>query len=258
MLNHLSTAQNAAREAGKIILKYYQNDFHIARKSRNDPVTTADYEADRYLRETLLAATPNYGWLSEETKDSAERLSKKRVWVVDPLDGTREFIRGIPEFVVSIGLVENGTPIMGVICNPVTGEMIAGARGIPTLYNNEPVMLTARKNLAEAVIFTSRTEQAHGLWRPYQSYFKGIRGSGSVAYKMALTAIGQVDFFASLRPKNEWDICAGDFLIRNIGGITLTREGSLILYNSPDPFIPHGLLAGPQHLVGEALPIFRF
>jgi len=253
----LKLAEDVARKAGRIILQYYQKSFDIERKDHNQSVTTADLEADHYLRETLLTAYPEYGWLSEETRDSTERLSKARVWVVDPLDGTREFIHGIPEFVVSVGLVEKGQPILGVIYNPVTAEIFAAATGVPTTYNGAPAQLTHKSGLAESSILSSRTEQEHGLWQPYNRSFGEVKTSGSVAYKMALTAVGKADFFVSLKPKNEWDICAGDFLIRNCGGSTLTRRGGIILYNSPDPFVPDGIVAGPQNLIDEAVQLFR-
>ncbi|MBT4497794.1 MAG: 3'(2'),5'-bisphosphate nucleotidase CysQ, partial [Gemmatimonadetes bacterium] len=105
----------AAKAAGAITLKYYGGKYQIERKERDDPVTVADLEADACLREMLLEDHPDYGWLSEETVDAPERLTRERVWIVDPIDGTREFVEEIPEYVVSIALVESGEPIVGVI-----------------------------------------------------------------------------------------------------------------------------------------------
>ena len=119
MKNELNVAINAAKEAGKIILTYYKSDFAIKEKGFGNPVTTADIAADDYLKKTLTNYFPDYGWLSEETVDAMDRLSKSRIWIVDPIDGTKEFIHGTDEFVVSIGLVENGRPVLGVIYNPV-------------------------------------------------------------------------------------------------------------------------------------------
>jgi len=106
MNSDLSIAKTAAIEAGGIILNYYKADYEIKDKGYHNPVTTADNAADTRLKEILIAR-PNYGWLSEETVDSPERLTKDRVWIVDPLDGTKEFIEGVPHFVVSVALVEN-------------------------------------------------------------------------------------------------------------------------------------------------------
>ena len=113
-------AIEASIEAGKMIMKYYLNEYEIKEKSYQNPVTTADREADFYLKSVLTKARPNYGWLSEETADTSNRLDKEMVWIVDPLDGTKEFIEGIPHFVVSVALVKNGEPIIGVLHNPVT------------------------------------------------------------------------------------------------------------------------------------------
>ena len=107
MKSDLILAKGAAIEAGGLILNYYKSDYEIKDKGYHNPVTTADNAADTRLREILTEARPEYGWLSEETVDSPERLTKERVWVVDPLDGTKEFIEGVPHFVVSIALVEN-------------------------------------------------------------------------------------------------------------------------------------------------------
>ena len=109
MSSELNIAKEAAIEAGGIILNYYKADYEIQEKGYHNPVTTADREADTRLKEILLEKRPNYGWLSEETVDSLDRLGKERVWVVDPLDGTKEFIEGVPNFVISVALVENGT-----------------------------------------------------------------------------------------------------------------------------------------------------
>jgi len=124
----LLLAKEAALEAGGLILNYYKAEYEIKEKGYHNPVTTADHAADSYLKKVLKDACPEYGWLSEETVDSPERLEKDRVWVVDPLDGTKEFIEGVPNFVVSVGLVENGIPIVGVLYNPVTKEMFTAAK----------------------------------------------------------------------------------------------------------------------------------
>ena len=115
MKTDIEIAEEAAIEAGKIILSYYKSGYSIKEKGYKNPVTTADYESDNCIKKLLTEARPEYGWLSEETADSDLRITREKVWVVDPLDGTKEFIEGVPNFVVSIGLVENGIPIVGVL-----------------------------------------------------------------------------------------------------------------------------------------------
>ena len=144
-MNELNIAINAAAEAGEVILKYYQSDYEIKDKGFQNPVTTADHESDRALREILTNAYPDYGWLSEETIDSKSRLQKKKVWVVDPLDGTKEFIEGVPHFVVSIALVESGRPILGVLYNPVTKETFTAYKGMGARLNDELIKCSEKK-----------------------------------------------------------------------------------------------------------------
>ena len=125
----LRAAERAAREAGGIIAGLYQGDYRVKEKSRGNPVTTADLNANRAIREILAGRFPDDAWLSEEDADDPKRLDRSRVWIVDPLDGTREFIRGIPEFCVSIGLAVNGSPVLGVIYHPLRRELFDAVRG---------------------------------------------------------------------------------------------------------------------------------
>ena len=153
----LISAKVAARNAGKILMKYYESsDKEIKMKGANNPVTVADQEADKYLFNFLTNEFPEYGWLSEETLDTEERLEKNRVWVVDPLDGTKEFIEGVPHFSVSIGLVENGEPVIGVIYNPATEEMFSCEKGKGVYLNGEKVSVSNKKNLINSTIAVIR------------------------------------------------------------------------------------------------------
>ena len=247
----LSLAKEAAVNAGKLILNYYKADYEIRDKGYQNPVTTADHASDSLLKDTLTKAYPEYGWLSEETVDSKERLSKKRVWVVDPLDGTKEFIEGVPHFVVSIALVESGIPIVGVLYNPVTAEMFSASKGNGATLNNELIQCQSKENTGEMVILNSRSETKKGLWDPYLNCFSELKPIGSVAYKLGLTAAGESDIFASLRPKNEWDICAGNCIINEAGGKLINLYGNQRNYNQDDTLIEPGLIAGDSNAVDK-------
>ena len=155
MRSVLNIAKEAAIEAGGIILNYYKADYEIQEKGYHNPVTTADREADTKLKEILLEEKPNYGWLSEETVDSLDRLGKERVWVVDPLDGTKEFIEGVPNFVISVALVENGTSILGVLLNPVTNEIFTAAQGEGAQLNGKTINCAAKDNVKDMVILNA-------------------------------------------------------------------------------------------------------
>jgi myo-inositol-1(or 4)-monophosphatase len=251
MNSNLNIAIHAAKEAGSLILNYYKADYEIKDKGYHNPVTTADFAADSYLKKTLMEARPEYGWLSEETVDSPDRLNKERVWVVDPLDGTKEFVEGIPNFVVSVALVENGKPIVGVLFNPVTKETFTASDGDGAFLDGKPIQCITKENVNEMVILNSRSETRRGLWEPFDKTFGELKAIGSVAYKLGLTAAGLADIFASLRPKNEWDICAGNCIINEAGGKLIDLNGKQRIYNQENTLITPGLIAGEIDAVNK-------
>ena len=257
MDNDLKLAINASLKAGEIIMQYYCDDYEIKEKGYHNPVTTADKEADSYLKSTLMSARPQYGWLSEETVDSKNRLNKEKVWIVDPLDGTKEFIEGVPQFVVSIALVEKGIPIIGVLHNPVTKETFHAAKGGGAYLDQGQYRCSIKDSTRDMVILNSRSETRRGLWEPYKKHFKELRPIGSVAYKMGLTAIGKADIFATLRPKNEWDICAGTCLINEAAGKVINLNGKDITFNNQKTLIEPGLIAGYNLSVEKTYKIFN-
>ena len=257
MDNDLKLAINASLKAGEIIMQYYCDDYEIKEKGYHNPVTTADNEADTYLKSTLMSARPQYGWLSEETVDSKNRLNKEKVWIVDPLDGTKEFIEGVPQFVVSIALVEKGIPIIGVLHNPVTKETFHAAKGGGAYLDQGQYRCSIKDSTRDMVILNSRSETRRGLWEPYKKHFKELQPIGSVAYKMGLTAIGKADIFATLRPKNEWDVCAGTCLINEAGGKVINLNGKEITFNNQKTLIEPGLIAGYNLSVEKTYKIFN-
>ena len=257
MVKELNLAVRAAKEAGAIIMEYYKADYEIHDKGYHNPVTTADHAADSLLKEMLTESCPDYGWLSEETVDSPDRLSKERVWVVDPLDGTKEFIEGVPQFVVSIAIVENGEPVVGVLYNPVTKDTFTAAKGEGAFLNDEPVRCVTKDNVSDMVILNSRSETRRGLWEPFANTFGELRAIGSVAYKLGLTAAGKADIFASLRPKNEWDICAGNCIINEAGGKLIDLNGNIRRYNQEYTIIEPGLIAGETEAVAKVMNVFK-
>jgi myo-inositol-1(or 4)-monophosphatase len=240
----LISAKVAARNAGKILMKYYQSDNkQIKMKSLDSPVTIADNEADQYLSNFLMGEFPNDGWLSEETVDTKERLNRNRVWIVDPLDGTKEFIEGIPHFSVSIGFVYESEPVVGVIYNPATDQMFSCQKGKGVYLNGKKVISSRKNQLIDSTITVSRSELKRNEWEPFKNKFKSINPVGSVAYKLALVSSGEYDIFATIAPKNEWDICAGDCLVSEAGGVFKTINDKKIIYNQKKTLVTDTIIA---------------
>ena len=245
----LTTAREAAHRAGERLLSYYTSDYDIRHKSGGNPVTTADIEANRVLHETLLGTFPGTGWLSEESTDSAERLTNEWVWIVDPLDGTMEFIRGIDEFAVSVALVRGTIPMVAVAYNPATGCMTYCRRGSGTFADGQPVRVSDRAELEGATVVASRSEARRGLFSEFEGILK-IRPTGSIAHKLAEFAGGRADLTVSLAPKNEWDVCAGVLLAEEAGAKVTDLDGKPFSFNQADT-LRNGVVAANPTLYPE-------
>ncbi len=245
----LDVALAAAREAGAVLRRHYEGDRRSWEKSKDNPVTLADLESDRVIATRLRAAFPDDPILSEDTRSHPSRTGRSRVWIVDPMDGTKEFTQQIPEFAASIALAVDGEPRVGVVLNPITGVAVWARRGDGTHRDGTRVRVSSCPNLAGAVVIASRTEIARHRFDPYQGWFKEIRPLGSIAWKLACIACGEGDLNISVAPKNEWDVCAGDLLVREAGGAYLAFDGSRRRYNQADPLIDAGMAAGPTRLL---------
>jgi myo-inositol-1(or 4)-monophosphatase len=247
-----AVAEAAAKEAGAIVKHYYEKPIEQVAKSDKGAgrdenwLTQADSESDEILKRRLLEAFPDDGWLSEETADTKERLGKKRVWIVDPLDGTREFTLKVPEFCVCVALVEDGRPVVGVEFNPATNQLYSAARGAGTTLNGAPVRVSSIAQVALAKVLASRSEDKRGEWDPFKQYCHVIL-TGSVAFKLAEIAAGNGDATFTLTPKNEWDICAGSILVEEAGGKVTGLDGEPLVFNQPSPLRP-GMIASNRVL----------
>ena len=168
----LIAAKVAAWNAGKILIKYLNvDDQNIEYKSEDSPVTIADHKADRYLSNFIGGEFPHDGWLSEETVDTKERLDKKRTWIIDPLDGTKEYIKKLPEFSISIALVENNIPVIGVIYNPISEELFYAEKNKGAFLNGMQIKISDKKDIKNASLIVSRSEYGNNLWNNYKSSF---------------------------------------------------------------------------------------
>jgi myo-inositol-1(or 4)-monophosphatase len=248
----LRRIQSALEAARLVFSRFTSGAIEAEYKAGHDPVTEADRSVDAILRRELLR--DDEGWLSEESVDDLSRLTKERVWVVDPLDGTREFVAGIPEFCVSVAMVENGNPVAGGICNPATNEIFLGSVDSGVTYNGKRAKASQRTSLRGALVLASRSETKRGEWKQFDSAGFKIRPMGSVAYKLALVSAGLADVTFTLTPKNEWDVAAGAALVLSAGGFVSTLENSPLRCNNKSPLIS-GLLAGGALLREELLDL---
>ena len=239
----LARIEAAIAASRAVFARFTPGAIETEYKIGHDPVTEADRALDAVLRQTLLR--DGEGWLSEESVDDPIRLQRSRVWVVDPLDGTREFVKGIPEFCVSIGFVENGRPVAGGIYNPATDETFLGAIDSGVTYNGKPAQPSQRTSLDGALVLASRSEVKRGEWKPFESATFTIRPMGSVAYKLALVSAGLADITFTLTPKNEWDVVAGAALVLSAGGFVSTLEKTDLTANRRDPLLSGLLACGP-------------
>ncbi|SRR5579875_508926 len=238
----LEAAKRAALVAGgRLSYHWHQRSFTVSSKAPGDPVTSADLEANRAIARILRPAFPDYGWLSEETADNPQRLERERVWIIDPLDGTNEFIQGVPEFCVSVALVERGEAVLGVIYNPIRRELYWGSRELGCFRGRQRVEVSRIPTLRRANILASRTEIKAGEWRIFEDALK-TTAVGSVAYKLALIASCFGDGTFTRRPKSEWDVAAGTALITAAGGCVTTLDGEPLRFNRPQVTI-NGLVA---------------
>lgn len=239
----LERMQSAIEAARVVFDRFTPGEIEAEYKSGRDPVTVADRVVDTLLREALLR--DGEGWLSEETADNLSRLDAKHVWMVDPLDGTREFVLGLPEFCISIAYVEDGKAVAGGIHNPATGETFLGAIDIGVLYNGKAATATQKTTLSGAVILASRSEVKRGEWLQFQGRNFQIRAMGSVAYKLALVSAGLADATFTLTPKHEWDIAAGAALVESAGGFVATLDNAPLRCNNRNPLLRGLLASGP-------------
>lgn len=239
MKDTLNMAEHLAQQAGELVRRLRRSGLTVEHKTgADDPVTEADRAASQLLMRELAAAFPEDGLLSEEETDSAARLGRERVWLIDPIDGTKEYATGSPDYCVSIGLAAAGEPVLGVIYAPETGELFSGAVGLGVFKNGQPV--TPRSE-APYIIATSVTEAERELGG---LPLAGMRPSGSTALKLARIAAGEADATFTMSPRAEWDIAAGHALLRAQGSDLTRRSGQPVRYNQPRPYLEQGFIAG--------------
>ena len=234
----------AATSAGEIARRYFEGANEVWQKGHDDPVSEADLAVDHHLRETLLAARPDYGWLSEETADTPERLTARRLFIVDPIDGTRAFVAGETTWAHSLAVVEDGRPVAAVVCLPMKSRTYAATAGGGATLNGALIAASTIGQANGARILASRPTLQDQFWRdgvpPIERHFRP-----SLAYRLSLVAEGRFDGMITLRDSWEWDIAAGALIAAEAGAIVSDRLGNPLCFNTPQPVSPGVLAAAP-------------
>lgn len=235
----------AVRESGKLALSYYRKaKLKKWFKSEDAIVTEADIAVNNLLHERLALARPDYAWLSEETEDRPARLAKRRVWVIDPIDGTAAFANSIPHFTVSAALVEDGRPILAALFNPALDEFFEASVGQGAMLNGQPIRASERTELEGSRMVAFAPMFDHPSW-PEKWPPMDFLDRNSVAYRIALVACGAADAAIALSPKNDWDIAAADLILWEAGGKLTSHTGEIFIYNRETPRHRSTIAAGP-------------
>ncbi|MEP2782654.1 MAG: 3'(2'),5'-bisphosphate nucleotidase CysQ [Pseudoruegeria sp.] len=236
----------AAQASGEIAAQFWRHDPEIWDKSDNaGPVTEADLQIDTMLRDTLCAARPDYGWLSEETEDGTDRLSRDRLFIVDPIDGTRSFIKGSPTFAHSIAIAEKGQVTAAVVYLPMLDRLFTAERGGGAFLNDAAIGVSQQSDIGTATVLAAKPNLDPVFWAPdVQTPDRHFRSS--LAYRLSLVGQGRFDAMLTLRSTWEWDVAAGALIAQEAGALVTTAYGGPAIFNNPTPKLAGMIAAGPD------------
>lgn len=230
----LELIRQAAIDAGALALSEREAGLKVEAKPGGSPVTSGDLKVDALLRDRLLRARPDYGWLSEETADSADRLSKRRIFVVDPIDGTVAYMKRTPWWCVPIAVVEEGAVVAAVIHAPEVGEIYVATRSAGATRNGRRIAASDADTLEDASFLgDARLIEGPHWAEPWPSV--RFEKRNALAYRMALVAAGAFDAAIALTPKWDWDVAAGSLIAEEAGAVVSDHHGRPWRFNRPDP-----------------------
>jgi len=237
-------AEAAVREAGTLARAHFSAAPKSWKKDDDSPVSEADKAVDGLLKRRLAGARPDYGWLSEETADAPDRLARDRVWIVDPIDGTRAFLDGQDVWVISVALIENGAPVIGLIYNPMREQMFTAIAGGGATLNGEPIKVSAKTDMADCRLLANAAQMKHGQWTlPWPKM--NIQRYNALAYRVVTVAAGRHDAALTFSRFHEWDIAAAGLILAEAGGVLTTFEGEPFAYNKAVPKHECAIAANP-------------
>lgn len=254
----LPRLEDLTRKAGDIAMGYFRPGERtiadVSYKGGGSPVTEADLAVDRFLFEEIGRLVPHAGWLSEETADNPDRLSRQTLIVVDPIDGTLAFARGDDRWAVAVALVEHGRPVVGVVHAPALNETYVAARGLGAFLNGEPIRVSSRQRIEGAQIVAPRGLYSYFEKSPYG--FDLAPRTPSLALRIADVATGRHDLAIAAADSRDWDIAAADVILTEAGGVLSELEGEPLTYNRPR-LARDMLVAAPRALFPVGLALAR-
>jgi len=233
----------AVREAGQLAMAKFRAPLKSWNKLGDSPVSEADIAVNEFLQERLRDPSGQIGWLSEETEDDPERLRARRIWIIDPIDGTRAYIGGLPDWSIATALVEDGRPVIAVVFAPVEDEMFVAVAGRGARLNDTPIHATnggvdgARFAGPPGYLKRLQAVEPRALAQPKIH---------SLALRFARVAQGAIDAAFASGNSHDWDLAAADLLVHEAGGALTTFAGQSLIYNKPEPVHPPLVAAGPQ------------
>ena len=235
----------AARAAGEIALRYSGETAKHWDKPGLGPVTEADLAVNAMLEQMLQAERPDYGWLSEKTEDGAARLGHRRVFIIDPIDGTRSFMKGEETWAHSLAIAEDGQVTAAAVFLPMKDRLYSAAKGHGATRNGEVMRASGCDDLEGARMLAAKPSYDPANWKGKR--VPGVRRSyrPSLAYRLSLVAEGRYDAMLTLRPSWEWDIAAGALLLTESGALTSDRQGNPLRFNNPHPQVDGVVAAAP-------------
>lgn len=241
----LLLVRDAVREAGHLALSFFKKDYKVFQKKEDDPVTEADYAVNDFLKKALHDNRSDYGWLSEETEDDPARIDCARTFVIDPIDGTRAFIKGDPHFTVCVAVLNGTAPELGFVFNPATDEFFEAVVGGGATMNGRPIQVAPRQDISQCRMLAFEPMFKHKAWpEPWPEMT--IENRNSMAYRIALVAAGEWDATVALNPKNDWDLAAAHVILTEAGGLITRHDGSAISYNGLNISHRSVIAAGPD------------
>ncbi len=251
-IHELETIRTALDRASERLQRITYEGLQVKIKPDGSPVTNADLEVNQILQQVLLEAFPHDAWLSEESLDNPSRLQSQRVWILDPIDGTKPFIKSLPHYTISLALVDHNQPVIGVIFNPATQEYFCAITGQPGMLNGQPIHVRTTAVPARRTFLVNTWHVRKRLLDAWRKEHHCPPLLGSIAYSLALVASGHVDGVINLGPQNEWDIAASLLLVPGAGGLIFDRHQNPIHCNQPNPRV-NGIIA----IRPDALPTIQ-